>query len=122
MANLRRVLFFISLSFLVIYVFNFTPQVPMFDQWELVPLFQNVSFTSLWAQHNVHRMIIPKVIYLSLAKMSHWDLRWETITSLIFFVILMLLIYGAFTKQNKRNLAKWLFALAVLTQLTPIHH
>src|SRR3989338_6226632 len=67
-------------------------------------------------------MIIPNVIYLSLAKTSHWDLRWETITSLIFFVILMLLIYGAFARQNNNNLASWLFALAVLTQLTPIHH
>ena len=122
MANLRNFLFFLSIILLFVYVFNFTPQVPMFDQWALVPLFQDASLGNLWAQHNVHRMIIPNVIYLSLAKTSHWDLRWETITSLIFFVILMLLIYGAFARQNNNNLASWLFALAVLTQLTPVHH
>lgn len=115
-------LLFIAFAALLIYVLTFTPQIPMADQWETVSLFKNISFNSLWAQHNEHRIIIPKLIYLCLAKISAWDLRYETVFSLLLFTSLIYLIYLTFYRLVKDKIANLLFVFALLVQFSPIHY
>jgi hypothetical protein len=56
--------------------------VPFWDQWELVPLLEKTSahqltWRDLWAQHNEHRLVLPRLAMLALARCTHWDLRAE---------------------------------------------
>ncbi len=79
---------FTLLAFLTL---HYVIAVPILDQWELVPLLQKsyqgqLAFGDLWAQHNEHRLLFPRLIMLGLARLSHWDLRWELVTSLLLAV------------------------------------
>ncbi|NIA15468.1 MAG: hypothetical protein GWP08_15500 [Nitrospiraceae bacterium] len=57
-------------------------EVPFNDQWELIPLLEKaeagtLSPVDLWALHNEHRLVFPRLLMLFLAHVSHWDIRWE---------------------------------------------
>ena len=80
------ILLAISALLLLIYTFIFSPNIPMSDQWELVSLLKNVDLNDLTAQHNEHRIFFPRLIYLGLAKLSHWNLKYETLISASFFI------------------------------------
>jgi hypothetical protein len=55
---------------------------PYWDAWELLPLMQRweagvLGFADLWAQHNEHRILIPRAIMLSLAYATGWNTGFE---------------------------------------------
>lgn len=69
----------ILLSFLI---YKYAVNVPFFDQYELIPLFQKIhngtlSFSDLWMQHNEHRIIFPSIMQLILAGITQWNIRLE---------------------------------------------
>ena len=69
--------------------------VPYLDQWELVPLLEKMeqgtlTFADLWAPHNEHRIFFPKILMLTLASWTHWDIRFEIALS----YLLALLLFG----------------------------
>lgn len=52
--------------------------VPFFDEWEMVPAVTGnhpIDFTFFWCQHNEHRLPLPRLLYLGLAKLTHSDFR-----------------------------------------------
>ncbi len=56
--------------------------VPVWDQWTLVPLLEKsfngtLGLGDLWAQHNEHRLIFPRLIMIVLARFSHWNTGYE---------------------------------------------
>ena len=61
---------------------------PYQDSWEFVPVLERsleggLGFEALWAQHNVHRIFVPRLIMLGLARCSGWNVRWELGVSLL---------------------------------------
>jgi len=61
---------------------------PYLDQWELIPLLEKscegtVTLGDLWAQHNEHRLIFPRLIMLVLARLSDWNMAWELATNVV---------------------------------------
>jgi hypothetical protein len=61
---------------------HYAVNVPLGDEWALVPLFEKwnshqLTFHDLYQQHNEHRIPIPKLIYLAFAHLTNWDLRAE---------------------------------------------
>jgi hypothetical protein len=62
--------------------------VPFWDQWDLVPLLQAVregrlSLDALWASHNGHRIVLPRVVLVGLAGLTGWDTRQELALGLV---------------------------------------
>jgi hypothetical protein len=58
---------------LLLYPYLFASSVPYIDDWELVPVFtgnQPVDLTWLGARHNEHRIPLPKLILVALAKVG----------------------------------------------------
>ncbi|HEV3410193.1 MAG TPA: hypothetical protein VG095_07855 [Chthoniobacterales bacterium] len=56
--------------------------VPVGDEWALVPFFEKwrnhqLTFADLYRQHNEHRILVPKLIYLAFADLTNWNLRAE---------------------------------------------
>jgi hypothetical protein len=55
------------------YVRTFSIDAPWMDEWELVPVLtghQPITWKWLWSQHNEHRIVIPRLIYLAVVKAS----------------------------------------------------
>jgi hypothetical protein len=64
--------------------------VPQYDEWDSVTLFEHLSQGSLtisllFKQVNEYRQFFPNVIFVALGKLTHWDLRYEMI--LIFVAV-----------------------------------
>jgi len=62
--------------------------VPYLDQWELVPLLAaweggTLRWADIWAQHNEHRLVFPKLLMLATAALTDWDVRYEMAASLL---------------------------------------
>jgi hypothetical protein len=65
--------------------------VPLWDQWQLVPVLDHyfngtLRLGELWAQHNEHRLLFPRLIMLALAVASRWNIAWEIWTTYAFAV------------------------------------
>lgn len=75
----------------------FSVDVPYLDQWELVPLLQkahtgNLSIHDLWAQHNEHRILFPRIIMLAMAIPTHWNIYAELMTNLLLGILIFLVM------------------------------
>lgn len=83
--------------FLVLnFVVRFAVDVPYWDQWELVPLLDkqaqgSLTWADVWARHNEHRVLLPRLCMLALAPLSRWDVRWEIalVVALVFASVLV---------------------------------
>lgn len=56
--------------------------VPHMDQWELVPVLRasiegRLTLAELAAPHNEHRLLVPRLVMLGLARLTAWDIRTE---------------------------------------------
>jgi hypothetical protein len=61
---------------------------PTWDAWELAPAVADMvegrfDPRTLWAPHNGHRPVVPRLLMLGLARVSAWDVRWEQAANLV---------------------------------------
>jgi hypothetical protein len=118
----KKVLHMISpLLFIVIpiaiqffYIYRFSVNVPWWDEWAFVDLLQAWArhdfgkvVTLLWAQHNEHRPIFPRLIMLILANFTGWDVRIEMYFGLLLSTLLLVVIGLVYNKTVGNFL--WLF-------------
>ncbi len=89
---------FLPLVFTFFFVCKFGLTIPYWDQWELVPLLEKMhnhtlTLADLWAQHNEHRIMFPKILMLLLARLSNWNIFLELCTNMVLatFTFLFLL-------------------------------
>ena len=69
---------FVMLVGLFAYVVRYGHNIPFYDEWVMVRVLdgtQPIDVEWLWAQHNDHRIPIPKLILSALLKVSGWDFR-----------------------------------------------
>jgi len=62
----------------VAFVARFGSNVPIWDDWDLVPFLtgeQPVTASWLWSQHNEHRVPLPRLVHLVLNELFGFDLR-----------------------------------------------
>lgn len=84
------------------FVTAFSVDVPFWDQWRLVPLFDKVAtgtvtFGDFWALHSNHRLLFPKIIITILAFTSHWNINYE----ICFSIFLSILTFGFLYKISE---------------------
>jgi len=94
--------------------------VPTWDAWEFAPIVADFSEGRLtartfWAQHNEHRLVVPRVVMLALAWTSAWDVRVEQAANLVVALaqlgVTALLVRRTVTPVAPRA-APWLVAAA----------
>jgi hypothetical protein len=78
-------------------VARYTIDVPYLDQWDLVPLIDKMyqgqlTFHDLWMQFNEHRILFPKIIMLGLARLTDWNLRYESAVSVLLAIGVFLVL------------------------------
>ena len=103
--------FLLALSLIVlppllgaIYIKLFATNVIVWDQWELVPLIEKLSagtltFGDIFAQHNEHRLLFPKIIMLGLAYMTHYNTIAEMYFSWILAVVTLTIIFKMYVQD-----------------------
>jgi hypothetical protein len=99
--------------------------VPYWDQWELVPLLQKVhdhtlTVADLWAQHNEHRIILPRAVMLVLASVSGWNIFYEYATSYILAVVTFLFLWSMLRNTFQNKPPAWLVIAFSLVVFSPI--
>ncbi len=87
-AALMAALVLIPPAYTVLVLCRFHLDAPYLDQWEFVPLLAKsyvgrVTLHDLWAQHNEHRLLFPRIVMLALAHATGWDIRYELATNLV---------------------------------------
>ena len=108
---------------LALFIYQYKVDVPFWDQWDLVPFLdkfysQTLSFQDLFAQHNEHRIFIPKIIMLNLAHFSGWNISYELATN--FLIALTTFLAIAYQVRKTQNVVCgpsvcWpLFAISLL--------
>lgn len=86
----------------LIYIKFFGVNVVFWDQWELIPLLEKLyigtlSPMDLFAQHNEHRLIFPRIIMLIIAYLTHYNTVIEMYFSWIFAAITLALMFKMYT-------------------------
>ncbi len=110
------------LLLLIIFIMQYSVNIPFWDQWELVPVLEGQKhggtlFHELWAQHNEHRIFFPMLLMLALANLSHWNIVWEITTSIFLdlasFCLLTLSLKNTFINKSMffwaPTLLAWIF-------------
>jgi hypothetical protein len=82
--------------------------IPIWDQWEFVPLLSAFLERKPWIQllidfHNEHRIILPRVIFLVLAVITQWNVATEMYVNL-FFVGILLVVLSKLLKETGGHL------------------
>ena len=78
----------IPFLFLIVMVAKYRVDVPVWDQWALVPVLEKsldgtLTLNDLWTQHNEHRLVFPRLAMVSLARLSRWDISYELALSIL---------------------------------------
>ncbi|MFC1869449.1 hypothetical protein ACFL0H_15135 [Thermodesulfobacteriota bacterium] len=99
----KKWLAFLSIIFpplvTLFFIGHYSINLPYMDHWDgflniLTALKEgSLDFSHLWAQHNEHRLIFPKIIMILLAKLSHWNVLWEQYFSFFMNVGTLFLIF-----------------------------
>ncbi len=71
--------------------------VPVWDQWQFAMLVADaaegrIDAGAIWAQHNEHRLVVPRIAMLALATASGWNVRWELAANLVVAGLTLLLL------------------------------
>jgi len=85
------------------------------DQWEIVPLFDKlysgtISFTDLFAQHNEHRILLPRLVMLGLGSLTHYNMVAEMYLSWFLLCIICFILFKLFVRLfgfSKGSVAKF---------------
>jgi hypothetical protein len=114
------VLILSPIALLVAALARYSVNVPFWDQWELVTIFEKsvngtLGFADFFAQHNEHRILFPRLIMFTLATLTHWNTLYEVATN----VILACGIFGVFYVLLRRTFVskKLLYAVTFFVSL-----
>ena len=108
---------------MVAFVGRYALTLPYWDQWELVPTLDRffdgrLTFHDLWAQHNAHRIVFPRLVMLALARWTHWNIAWEIVANVVLAAAIfhVLVAYARQLPAFKRTaLGAWMVpAIALL--------
>jgi hypothetical protein len=102
----------------LIFVIRYSVDVPFLDQFEQVDLLKNPTWQNIFNQHNEHIYIFPKIFFLILAKITHWNIRVETFFNWLFLQCSAFLLWGILKKNVQKENA-WMAAILMCFFLTP---
>jgi hypothetical protein len=83
---------FVPLFCLLVFVRSYYVDLPHWDQWlDEAPLIAELyagtlAWQDLWAQHNEHRPFFARLVWISLARLTGWNIGYELAVSILFAV------------------------------------
>jgi hypothetical protein len=100
------ILYLTPLALLVWFCARFSVNVPVHDQWRLVPLFEKIAdgtacFLDFWALHSNHRIVFPKILFSAMAFGTHWNISCELAVSILFAIATFLLLFRLSVNKDR---------------------
>jgi len=82
---------------LLYYIYVLGVNVIFWDEWEMIPLIQKLmsgtlSFTDLFAQHNEHRILFPRIVMLAIGRLTGYNTVAEMFVSWVLICLTGLMI------------------------------
>src|SRR5688572_3734411 len=79
-------------------ILNYGVDVPIWDDWEtalLIEKFSQGTLTAadLFAKHNEYRQFFPNLLFVLLGWVTHWDLRYQMVSSFLLACVVSFNIY-----------------------------
>lgn len=116
-------LWFLALAAMLALAASYRVNIPWADEWDYVPVIGGVRPASLeffWAQHNEHRIPLPKLIWLLSLRLSDYDFRVLSFLHILGFAALSgaLIVYAKLLR-GRTSYADAFFPLLVLN---PAHY
>ena len=98
------------------FIYKYGVNCVFWDQWEVVPLFDkmysgNLSFADLFAQHNEHRILLPRLAMLGLGSLTHYNTKAEMYFAWFLLCIICFILFKLFTRTfgfSRITLAKFI--------------
>ena len=100
--NISRILMWflaiIPACLLGIFITKYSVDFPYWDQWAIASIFEkfnsnSLGFDDLISQHNESRKFFPRLIFLSLGYLTHWNVRYEMLIIFLLACLVSLNIY-----------------------------
>ena len=96
--------------------------VPYGDQWDLIPLLEksfqgNVSVSDLIVQHNEHRPLFPRLIWIYLARATDWNIGHELMVNFLLGLFIFITLCFQIRSTNKSlnsPIIKWMIPVLAL--------
>jgi hypothetical protein len=104
----------------------FAVNIPFMDDWQFVPLFEKakdgtLTFQDLWAPHDEHRLLLPRIIIIVSMFATGGDYRVQSfITFSIVAVISACLLWLMVRLNGSRNSVLWTWVLANIALFSPM--
>jgi hypothetical protein len=104
----------------------FSVNVPFMDDWQFVPLFEKakngtLTFQELWAPHDEHRLLLPRIIIIASTFITGGDYRAQSfITLLVVAVVSACLLWLMVRLNGSKNSVLWTWVLANIALFSPI--
>jgi hypothetical protein len=111
---------------LVVLLAKYAVNVPFWDQWELVALFEKwhagtLGFADFFAQHNEHRVLFPRLIMFGLAVATGWNTLYEVAMNVVLaaltFWFLWQILRATFTTVRMKIIAAAAVSAVVFSPL-----
>lgn len=117
-------------TLLGISIAKYNVNVPFFDQWDIAPYIiklasgEHLNWSELIAQHNESRLLFPKLIFIGLADVTHWDVRYEMLVTFLLACLISINIYRLNRITVGGNLFTGLLIVFICNLLifSPIQH
>lgn len=116
--NLFIYLCILPIIFGALYIWLFGINVVFWDQWELVTLIEkmytgHITFGDIFAQHNEHRILFPRIIMLALADITHYNTIAEMYFSWILVIFTLIFIFIIFKKDHGNSPSTWMMFVPI---------
>src|SRR5215471_17800442 len=116
----------VPLAVLCAIVWRAYVDVPVADEWEIVPRLQRLhdgtfSWLDIWGQHNEHRPLFGIAVVMMLVQASHWNTAAEIAANLVagtvIFAVFAWRVASAWPAD--RSLPPWLLPVGALLVFSP---
>ena len=110
----------VPLVFLAVLVWRSTVDVPVWDEWEIVPRLEKLhngtfSYLDLWGQHNEHRPLFGIALVMTLVSATHWSVGAEIAANLIVGALVFAVFAGVVAAAWPEDLRLPLWLLPALS-------
>lgn len=111
-------LIFLPVLLMGICMLKYSVNFPFSDQWPLAVMFEKIyagslSFDDLFAQFHESRKFFPRLIFIGLAFLTNWDVRYEMLVIFLLTCIVSLNVYWLNRLTVRASLVTQLFILAI---------
>ena len=111
-------LIFLPVLLMGICILKYSVNFPFSDQWPLAIMFEkiysnNLSLSDLFSQFHESRKFFPRLIFIGLAYLTNWDVRYEMLVIFLLTCIISLNIYCLSRLTLRSNFITVLFLLAI---------